>query len=104
VTYEVCCLSIFEREDLKPGQVFSSTILTFDTLNRGRTVSAISFLLCDFYAKLSPFIFRMICYVKDGEIRMMNGYLVLLFSLLGSEIGIFSWKSPKHAALKSKRK
>jgi hypothetical protein len=38
VTYEVCCLSIFERENLKPGQVFSSTILTFDTLNRGRTV------------------------------------------------------------------
>ena len=28
----------------------------------------------------------MICYVKDGEIRMMNWYLVLLFSFLGSEI------------------
>ena len=69
----MCCLSIFEGEGLKPGQVFSSTfigitferneilswckfhnkeeikgfnliyslkknILTFDTLNRGRTV------------------------------------------------------------------
>jgi hypothetical protein len=28
----------------------------------------------------------MICYVKDGEIRMMNWYLVLLFSFLGSVI------------------
>jgi hypothetical protein len=28
----------------------------------------------------------MICYVKDGEIRMMNWYLVLLFLFLGSEI------------------
>jgi hypothetical protein len=28
----------------------------------------------------------MICYVKDGEIRMMNWYLVLLISFLGSEI------------------
>jgi hypothetical protein len=28
----------------------------------------------------------MICYAKDGEIRMMNWYLVLLFSFLGSEI------------------
>jgi hypothetical protein len=46
VTYKVCCLSIFEGEGLKPGQVFSSTFIgitfeqneTFDTLNHGRTV------------------------------------------------------------------
>ena len=29
---------------------------------------------------LSSEIFRMICYVKDREIRMMNWYMVLLFS------------------------
>ena len=73
MTYKVYCLSIFEGEGLKPGEVFSSTfigitfeqneifsrckfhnkedikgfklmykvfkkIVTFDTLNRGRTV------------------------------------------------------------------
>ena len=27
VTYKVCCLSIFEGEGLKPGQVFSSTFI-----------------------------------------------------------------------------
>jgi hypothetical protein len=25
--YKVCCLSIFEGEGLKPGQVFSSTLI-----------------------------------------------------------------------------
>jgi hypothetical protein len=41
---------------------------------------------------LSSEIFRMICYVKDREIRIMNWYLVLLFSFLGSEIKSISRK------------
>jgi hypothetical protein len=83
-------------------------ILTFDTLNRGRIVffnggnddnlyQNICFniwLIAPRFRTifkpnclpLSFKIFRMICYVKDGEIWMMNWYLVLLFSFLGSEI------------------
>jgi hypothetical protein len=44
---------------------------------------------------LSSEIFRMICYVKDGEIQMMNWYLVLLFSFLGSEIKKYQSKTKR---------
>jgi hypothetical protein len=59
-------------------------ILTFDTLNCGRTVFFNGGNDHNLHQSIS--FDRKICYVTDGEIRMMNWYLVLLFSFLGSEI------------------